>query len=88
MMRRGRGRSRGRGGIASANGDHGLSNNPLDLVRSEVAILKKLNHRNVIKLYEVLDDPDDDSLYMGRYPQIAHYIQHADSTLHSYGNGS
>ncbi|KAL9556023.1 hypothetical protein MBANPS3_002081 [Mucor bainieri] len=62
MMRRGRGR--GRGGMAAANGDHGLSSNPLDLVRSEVAILKKLNHRNVIKLYEVLDDPNDDSLYM------------------------
>ncbi|KAK4520561.1 uncharacterized protein ATC70_006438 [Mucor velutinosus] len=62
MMRRGRGR--GRGGIAAANRDHGLSNSPLDLVRSEVAILKKLNHRNVIKLYEVLDDPDGDSLYM------------------------
>ncbi|CAO3612882.1 unnamed protein product [Mucor fragilis] len=65
MMRRGRGRrGRCRGGIASANGDHGLPNSPLDLVRSEVAILKKLNHRNVIKLYEVLDDPNDDSLYM------------------------
>ncbi|GAN07657.1 hypothetical protein MAM1_0170d07159 [Mucor ambiguus] len=62
MMRKSRGR--GRGGIAAANGDHGLSNSSLDLVRSEVAILKKLNHRNVIKLYEVLDDPNDDSLYM------------------------
>ncbi|OAD02267.1 hypothetical protein MUCCIDRAFT_120216, partial [Mucor lusitanicus CBS 277.49] len=62
MMRRGRGR--GRGGIAAAKADHGLSNSPLDLVRSEVAILKKLNHRNVIKLYEVLDDPNDNSLYM------------------------
>ncbi|KAI7905300.1 kinase-like domain-containing protein [Cokeromyces recurvatus] len=40
------------------------SNNPLDLVRSEVAILKKLNHRNVIQLYEILDDPTHDSLYM------------------------
>ncbi|CAO0792678.1 unnamed protein product [Mucor circinelloides] len=62
MMKRGRGR--GRGGIAAANRNHELSNSPLDLVRSEVAILKKLNHRNVVKLYEVLDDPNDDSLYM------------------------
>ncbi|KAI9481034.1 MAG: kinase-like domain-containing protein [Benjaminiella poitrasii] len=41
-----------------------IGTNPLDLVRSELAILKKLNHHNVIKLYEVLDDPDNDSLYM------------------------
>lgn len=76
MMRRGA-RSRGRGGISSAitNDSHGISNNPLDLVRSEVAILKKLNHRNVIKLYEVLDDPDDDSLFMGKYLQIAFFLK-------------
>lgn len=39
----------------------------VDLVRSEVAILKELNHPNVIKLYEVLDDPNADSLYMGKF---------------------
>ena len=27
--------------------------------------MKKLNHENVIKLIEVLDDPKGDSLYMG-----------------------
>lgn len=43
-----------------------MSTNSLDLVRSELAILKKLSHRNVIRLYEVLDDPDNDSLYMGK----------------------
>lgn len=75
MMRRGA-RGRGRSGISSAitNDSHGISNNPLDLVRSEVAILKKLNHRNVIKLYEVLDDPDDDSLFMGKY-YIAFFLK-------------
>ncbi|KAJ3244021.1 hypothetical protein HK104_008083 [Borealophlyctis nickersoniae] len=26
--------------------------------------MKKLSHENVVKLYEVLDDPDQDSLYM------------------------
>ena len=26
--------------------------------------MKKLDHENIIKLYEVLDDPDGDSLYM------------------------
>lgn len=38
--------------------------NPLFLIREEIAIMKKLDHENIIKLYEVLDDPDNDSLYM------------------------
>lgn len=38
--------------------------NPLHLIREEIAIMKKLDHENIIKLYEVLDDPDGDSLYM------------------------
>jgi [calcium/calmodulin-dependent protein kinase] kinase len=40
---------------------------PMDLVKTEVAIMKKLNHQNLVKLYEVLDDPKGDSLYMGKY---------------------
>ena len=42
----------------------------LYLVRGEIAIMKKLNHENVIKLVEVLDDPKGDSLYMGIYTEI------------------
>ncbi|KAB7506328.1 Calcium/calmodulin-dependent protein kinase kinase 2 [Armadillidium nasatum] len=38
--------------------------NPLDRVYREIAILKKLNHPNVVKLVEVLDDPAEDNLYM------------------------
>lgn len=37
---------------------------PLMLIRREIAILKKLNHPYVVKLFEVLDDPSKDSLYM------------------------
>ncbi|WFD42728.1 non-specific serine/threonine protein kinase [Malassezia psittaci] len=37
---------------------------PLWLVRTEVAIMKKLNHPNVIRLYEVLEDSDREALYM------------------------
>ncbi|KAL8838081.1 MAG: hypothetical protein Q9176_005286 [Flavoplaca citrina] len=36
----------------------------LDLIREEIAIMKKLNHGNLVSLIEVLDDPDEDSLYM------------------------
>jgi len=44
--------------------EHELADS-LYLVRGEIAIMKKLNHENVIKLIEVLDDPKGDSLYMG-----------------------
>ncbi|XP_076002297.1 calcium/calmodulin-dependent protein kinase kinase 1b [Genypterus blacodes] len=37
---------------------------PLERVYQEIAILKKLDHPNVVKLIEVLDDPDEDGLHM------------------------
>lgn len=36
----------------------------LFLIREETAIMKKLNHPNLVSLIEVLDDPEEDSLYM------------------------
>jgi [calcium/calmodulin-dependent protein kinase] kinase len=39
--------------------------NPLDRVYREIAILKKLHHPNIVKLFEVLDDPVEDHLYLG-----------------------
>ena len=38
--------------------------NCFDLIKEELAVMKKLNHPNVVSLVEVLDDPDEDSLYM------------------------
>ncbi|KAI9484123.1 MAG: kinase-like domain-containing protein [Benjaminiella poitrasii] len=55
--------SRGRGRMMGLRRPK-VSDNPLDLVRGEVAVLKKLNHPNIVRLYEVLDDPSGDSLYM------------------------
>lgn len=37
---------------------------PFDLIKEEIAIMKKLNHNNVVNLIEVLDDPHEDTLYM------------------------
>ncbi|XP_042636533.1 calcium/calmodulin-dependent protein kinase kinase 2 [Orycteropus afer afer] len=37
---------------------------PIEQVYQEIAILKKLHHPNVVKLVEVLDDPNEDHLYM------------------------
>ena len=34
------------------------------LIKEEIAIMKKLDHPNLVSLYEVLDDPTQDSLYM------------------------
>ncbi|KAH8683296.1 BcCMK3, calcium/calmodulin-dependent protein kinase [Tricladium varicosporioides] len=38
--------------------------NPLYLIKEEIAIMKKLDHPNLVSLIEVLDDPEEDSLYM------------------------
>ncbi|KAL8997476.1 MAG: hypothetical protein Q9169_003256 [Polycauliona sp. 2 TL-2023] len=45
-------------------GNQGGQGNSLYLIREEIAIMKKLNHGNLVSLVEVLDDPDEDSLYM------------------------
>ncbi|KAK8048361.1 CAMKK/CAMKK-META protein kinase [Apiospora phragmitis] len=36
----------------------------LFLIWEEIAIMKKLNHPNLVQLIEVLDDPEEDSLWM------------------------
>ncbi|KAJ3059414.1 hypothetical protein HDU98_004563, partial [Podochytrium sp. JEL0797] len=37
---------------------------PIDLVREEIAIMKKLQHPNIVRLYEVLHDPNQEIIYM------------------------
>ena len=51
---------------APGGGERKQSENPLQKVYREIAIMKKLDHPNVTKLVEVLDDPEDDNLYMGK----------------------
>ena len=41
-----------------------LDSIPYHQVYREIAVMKKLDHPNVVKLVEVLDDPEDDNLYM------------------------
>lgn len=36
----------------------------LHLIKEEIAIMKQLHHPNLVSLIEVLDDPQEDSLYM------------------------
>ena len=43
----------------------------LDDVMKEVEMLTKLRHPNVVVLYEVIHDPAQDYLYMGKLPSIS-----------------
>eukprot|EP00659_Diplonema_papillatum_P022706 gene22706-34773_t len=36
----------------------------MDNVLRELALLKKIQHRNIVQLYEVIDDAEDDKLFM------------------------
>lgn len=38
--------------------------NAFEQVKKEIAVLKKLNHKNVLKLYEVIDDPNQEKIYL------------------------
>ncbi|XP_049644771.1 calcium/calmodulin-dependent protein kinase kinase 2 [Suncus etruscus] len=51
-------------GTRPAPGGCILPRGPMEQVYQEIAILKKLDHPNVVKLVEVLDDPNEDHLYM------------------------
>lgn len=58
-----RGRGRGRG-LGTKFGSVTGRTNPIDLVRKEIAIFKKMNHPNIVKLLQVINDDENDLLYM------------------------
>ena len=35
-----------------------------DAVESEMAVLKKLDHKHVVKLFEIIDDPQSHKIYI------------------------
>ncbi|KAM4702183.1 calcium/calmodulin-dependent protein kinase kinase 1 isoform 2-T3 [Discoglossus pictus] len=51
-------------GSKMGSGDQAKPMAPLERVYQEIAILKKLDHVNIVRLIEVLDDPAEDNLYM------------------------
>lgn len=52
------------GRLPPPRGKERAPSSPLHRVYREIAVLKKLDHPNVVKLVEVLDDPAKDHLYM------------------------
>lgn len=70
VLRRTRGSRRPGSGFNSPLHRHpsgscpGEEGNAFHLIKQEIAIMKKLNHSNLVSLIEVLDDPTEDSLYM------------------------
>ena len=36
----------------------------LDNLKREIAIMKKLSHENVVWLYEIIENPNTDKIYM------------------------
>ncbi|RAL05619.1 putative calcium/calmodulin dependent protein kinase [Aspergillus ibericus CBS 121593] len=69
LLRRPRGPKRPSDGFNSPlhrrpPGEDENTENALYLIKEEIAIMKKLNHNNLVSLIEVLDDPKEDSLYM------------------------
>ncbi|KAJ3206649.1 hypothetical protein HDU83_000385 [Entophlyctis luteolus] len=54
-------------GSSAANGNSvrdALNDIQLDKVMKEIAILKKINHKNIVALREVIDDPAVDKIYI------------------------
>lgn len=49
---------------------------PLQNVRREVALMKKLVHPNVVRLLEVIDDPHNDLLFVVRYGTEQNKLSH------------
>ena len=61
----------------------------LDNVKREIAIMKKLRHINCIKLFEVIENPDNDKLYMGfSYLKLLHIKLNLIKSLNSHKEGN
>lgn len=47
-------------------------------VKREVAVMKKINHPNLISLHEVIDNPDQDKIIMGNQSRTIVVLDYAD----------
>lgn len=63
--------------------DDDEENSMLDDVKREIAIMKKLSHPNVLRLYEVMDDPKVNKLYL-----VLEYMKRGDLMQMLQGDSS
>ena len=42
----------------------GMSSNALEMLGREIAIMKKINHPHCVQLFEVIDDPKTERLFL------------------------
>jgi len=59
----------------------GSSNTFMDDVKREIAIMKKLRHEHILQLYEVMDDPKVNKLYL-----VLEYMKNGDLMQMTKGN--
>jgi serine/threonine protein kinase len=55
--------------------------NALDLARRECLILKKLNHKNIVRLIEVIDDPQNNKMFF-----VMEYVEYGPVWKQEEGN--
>ena len=58
------GKRKGKRGLGRQSRGQETQHRLVDTLRREVAIMKKLRHPNVVALWEVIDDPKAQKLYM------------------------
>lgn len=68
--------------MRSRQGGQGSHNHHLaETLRREVAVMKKLRHPNIVTLWEVIDDPKAQQLYMiqvcNERPAVSWRVDHA-----------
>ena len=39
-------------------------------IRREITIMKKCHHPNLVRLFEVIDDPQQEKIYIGEYQSV------------------
>lgn len=59
----------------------GRQQSELDMIKKEIAIMKKLHHPHVLKLFEVMDDPKVNKLYL-----VLEYMKGGDLMQIQQGN--
>jgi hypothetical protein len=63
-------------------------------IRKEIAVMKKCRHANIVRLFEVIDDPQQDKIFLGeawsrsiltRYAedclQLSAFVRNANASL-------